>query len=513
MATINSYCEKRKIKGVIAKEQSIFFRVKHDHKEFKFYIPEVKIELLKWDSKKQQVKGTNKEALQVNDLISAYKTKLNEAIAKTNKEDEIIDISVIRESFLGSLKKKTRSKKENTEKEIIVEVRKKTIIDLFDIFHIDKKNQYTPNSLKSYNTTKNNLLQFSQKNDYNLALSNINKDFYLSFLNFLIEDKKYINGTISINIKNIKGILRYCEEEKEIEGIPNHYRKFKLLTPDQGRYSNTLKEIIDLYNMTLEDGLIKNETDKELTKHVSAEVLEKVRDVYVFNFFSGLAVAECIALKNENIKKKEIETVFVKIINQKQQEVCYKKEHFEVLKKTSIEQYAIIFGNTPSDDEKEVMNNKAIPYTEYAQTETINFLEYTRGKTRKQIISPLNSISVAILAKYKDKYLKPLPVMTEQKMNQYLHCLLKQSEIYHENVQIIKHSANKRIETIMPRYEALTFHSARHGFATHLIDAGLAVTKVQVMMGHANIKTTMVYVKTDINEAIIGAIELFKPKY
>ena len=508
MATINSYCEKRKIKGVVEKLQRIFIRVKHDYKEFKFFIPEVKVELAKWDAKKQRVKGTSKETMTVNDLIASYEMKIKTAICKTENPNEIVDISIIRESFLQSRQKKKRpAKRDKTA--VVIEAPKENITDFFDSFMIDKKNQYKPSSFRCFITIKKNLLEFSKIKDFDTAITNIGKAFYTKYLDFLIEDKKYINGTINNNFKKIKTVLKYAEEDKDVKNISSDHRRFKTFKADEGRYSNTLKEIIELYNMKIEDGEVMVQG---VPCRVSAHVLEKVRDIYVFNFFSGLAYREAFELKTQNIKKKEISTSFV-TIKSNGQEHSYKKEHFEVLKSISSDQYAIVFGTMPSENEKEIINNKEIPYTEYSTTETMNYLDYVRVKTSQNIISPLNNISLAILKKYEGKYLKPLPIMTEQKMNLYLHCVLKQDLRYHETIQIIKHTGKTRIETIVPRYNAITMHSARHGFATHLIKAGLPITDVQGMMGHADIRTTMIYNKTDIDNAILGAIERFKPKY
>lgn len=98
-----------------------------------------------------------------------------------------------------------------------------------------------------------------------------------------------------------------------------------------------------------------------------------------------------------------------------------------------------------------------------------------RQKTNVQSNIPLLEVPQMILDKYKGKTKdnRLLPVLSNQKINAYL----------------------KEIADLCGIKKRLSYHLARHTFATMLLSKGVPIESVSKMLGHTNIKTTQIYAR------------------
>jgi len=54
-----------------------------------------------------------------------------------------------------------------------------------------------------------------------------------------------------------------------------------------------------------------------------------------------------------------------------------------------------------------------------------------------------------------------------------------------------------------------TFHSLRHGFANRCIEQGIPIHQVQLLMGHARLETTGIYLHANPADALLNYEEMF----
>lgn len=104
-----------------------------------------------------------------------------------------------------------------------------------------------------------------------------------------------------------------------------------------------------------------------------------------------------------------------------------------------------------------------------------------RQKTATRCEIPLMKIAESIIDKYKDKVSKGgrlMPIFTNQVTNRYL----------------------KEIGEISGVKKNLTFHLARHTFATTALTKGLTLETLSRVLGHTRIQTTQIYARITTNK-------------
>lgn len=130
----------------------------------------------------------------------------------------------------------------------------------------------------------------------------------------------------------------------------------------------------------------------------------------------------------------------------------------------------------------EVMNFDFFTMTE--QKGELFYIESKRAKTDSKFFTPILPPAMAILKKYKFR----LPKISNQKVNDYLHLLEEKANIH----------------------KPMTFHVARHSFATMVLSHDVPIEKVSRMLGHKDVKTTQIYAKVLKNTIYMHSDRLLK---
>lgn len=120
-------------------------------------------------------------------------------------------------------------------------------------------------------------------------------------------------------------------------------------------------------------------------------------------------------------------------------------------------------------------------------------IRLTVKKTKLPLTIPLTVYSNAILAKY-ETMLRPIPVISNQKLNRYLKELCKIAGIS-EPIEIVRYRGTKREAITYPKYELIGVHTGRKTFATLSLEKGMNAEEVMTITGHSDYQSFKRYVK------------------
>lgn len=119
-----------------------------------------------------------------------------------------------------------------------------------------------------------------------------------------------------------------------------------------------------------------------------------------------------------------------------------------------------------------------------------------KGKNRDTIQRRLTRRAAAII----DQYGGTPPKLSNQKYNEYIKEAAKNAGLTRK----VRDRGN-----VVELYRAITTHTARHTFATRMMDSGVDIRIVSKMLGHRDVKVTARYDQTGIQEQFdaISAID------
>ena len=402
--------ESRKKDGVLITENvPIRMRVNFASKRIEFTTG-YRIDSAKWDADKQRVKNgcSNKlkqSASEINASLLEYYTEIQSIFKRFEVEDVMPTPEQIKEAF-NALHKPV-SEEPKPKKEALP----CDFFQVFDDFVEDcgRQNNWTNSTFEKFAAVKNHLTNFRE----GLTFEFFDERGLNDYVGYLRDVKEMRNTTIGKQLSFLKWFLRWAFKKGVHQN--NAYDSYK------PKLKSTQKKIIfltwDELNRLREFKIPSNK-----------QALERVRDVFLFQCFTGLRYSDVFNLRRSDIKG----------------------DHIEV----------------------------------------------TTVKTSDSLIIELNNHSKAILDKYKDVAFeddKVLPVITNQKMNDYLKELAEMAGI-DEPVRQTYYKGNERIDDVTPKYALLGTHAGRRTFICNALALGIPPQVVMKWTGHSDYKAMKPYI-------------------
>lgn len=402
--------ESRKKDGVLITENvPIRMRVNFASKRIEFTTG-YRIDSAKWDAAKQRVKNgcsskLKQSASEINASLLEYYTETQSIFKRFEVEDVMPTPEQIKEAF-NALHKPV-SEEPKPKKEALP----CDFFQVFDDFVEDcgRQNNWTNSTFEKFAAVKNHLTNFRE----GLTFEFFDERGLNDYVGYLRDVKEMRNTTIGKQLSFLKWFLRWAFKKGVHQN--NAYDSYK------PKLKSTQKKIIfltwDELNRLREFKIPSNK-----------QALERVRDVFLFQCFTGLRYSDVFNLRRSDIKG----------------------DHIEV----------------------------------------------TTVKTSDSLIIELNNHSKAILDKYKDVAFeddKVLPVITNQKMNDYLKELAEMAGI-DEPVRQTYYKGNERIDDVTPKYALLGTHAGRRTFICNALALGIPPQVVMKWTGHSDYKAMKPYI-------------------
>lgn len=404
--------ESRKKDGVpIVENVPIRMRVNFASQRIEFTTG-YRIDVAKWDGDKQRVKNgcTNKlkqSASEINAALLGYYTELQEIFKRFEVAEIMPSPAEVKEAFNNRHGQNEKTELASADTSNVPS----NFYEAFDDFVrvCGRQNDWTHSTFEKFAAVKNHLKNFRSE----LSFDFFDEEGLTEYVQYLREVREMRNSTIGKQLSFLKWFLRWSFKQGMHSN--NAYDAFK------PKLKDTQKKIIFLRWEEL------NKL-REFKIPPTKQALERVRDVFLFQCFTGLRYSDVFNLRRSDIKG----------------------DHIEV----------------------------------------------TTVKTSDSLIIELNDHSRAILEKYKDVEFendRALPVITNQKMNDYLKELAELAEI-NEPVRQTYYKGNERIDEVTPKYALLGTHAGRRTFICNALALGIPPQVVMKWTGHSDYKAMKPYI-------------------
>jgi site-specific recombinase XerD len=328
--------------------------------------------------------------------------------------------------------------------------------EFFTFFENYKNSSVPAGSIHNYEKCLIHLKSFSN-NKYKIVWEGLTKKFYQDYIKFMSDEyvnfrngkTGILNSTIGKDIWVIKNVCDYARRQGieipfDVEDFSKpavHDTRRHFITPEK------LKRLND-FDFSSWELYTKFERMKAITERKVIPNILKVRDIYTFSFYTGLA-------------------------------------HKEIMK---------------------IIPSQIVTAKDAASNE-VKVLDFSRTKTKRKNAIPLNKACIDILEKYKGSK-SLLPYFANSQYNRICKAMFKTAE-FKELITITRWSGENEIVETKEEWEWLTSHTGRHSAATNILQKSGDLTLVRDLLGHSSVKTSEIYAKNtkeEFNSKILNLI-------
>ena len=230
------------------------------------------VEPEKWDQARGRVKGNSTEATELNDYLKEKEMKVHQIKRNLEDKDLPVTATVIKNAFLG------------------IDSDKHGVLEAFAYHNKMCKElegkDFAPATVKRYETSMaltKEYTQYKYKQE-DIPLKAVDYDFITGFMHYLKTKRKCNNNTTVKYVRNFRKIINLALKNEWINKDPFINIKMRLERVDK-------------------EFLTKTELKIMIEKQFNMERLQKVKDIFVFCCFTGLAFTDVQRLSRDHLQE------------------------------------------------------------------------------------------------------------------------------------------------------------------------------------------------------------------
>ena len=374
-----------------------------------------------WNPRASRLEGKSKEAVETNKDIEQLLLSIQKAFDVLVEKRTDFEAKDVKEALQGSVKTQT------------------TLLSFVDE-HISELSTHegidmSKSSVWTYRKIRKNLAEFigEKYRLTDLAFGQLTEPFISDFHHYLLDEKGFSSGTITIYVSLFQKMFRIAFEDID-ENFGEEYKLF--LKRDQGRIDSYVNHCLLWLNM-----LMYKAVDRSIIR---------------FNPIAKIGYEKKAAPKMTHISKAD----FIRMLSTPMAD-----------ERTELARRCFFFASLTSLSYIDV--KKLYPHHISENSEGRKFIRKEREKTGVEFFVPLHPIAEKILSLYNTTDdSKPVFPLGEKK------------DIYLDvhTLGMVLGISNK-----------LGFHASRHTFGVLKLNEDIPIGSIAKMMGHADITSTQVY--------------------